>query len=137
MGAAYDPSRDLYWITDFSTSQIYSINPNTGLPGPAINVPAGSRLAGTGYNAGGDILFYHGRNEAMSYCISASNGQLLFSFPIPAGGGNNGQGAGCAPGTGNGWLTHYEQPFVYCVESCGGATPVEASTWGTIKSLYD
>ena len=34
VGAAYDPSRDLYWISDFTTNQLYSVNPTTGLPGP-------------------------------------------------------------------------------------------------------
>jgi hypothetical protein len=137
VGAAYDQSRDLYWMTDFSTNQLYSISPATGLPGPAFAAPAGTRLAGTGYNRGDDILFYHGRDQAMSYCMSAATGQLLYSFPVPFGGGNNGQGAGCDPVTGNGWLSHFEQPYLYCVESCGGATPVETTTWGVIKSLYD
>ena len=136
VGAAYDPGRDLYWMSDFALGQIYSIDPSTGLPGAVINAPAGTRIAGTGYNAGADVLFYNGRNEAMSYCVSAASGQLLFSFPVPQGGGNNGQGAGCDPATGNGWLAHFEQPFLYCVESCGGPTPVAPATWGTIKSLY-
>jgi len=137
VGAAYDPSRDLYWITDFALTQIYSVNPATGTPGPVINAPAGTRIAGTGYNAGADLLFYNGRNQAMSYCISASTGQLLHSFPVPQGGANNGQGAGCDPATGNGWLAHFEQPSLFCVESCGGPTPVSPATWGTIKSLYE
>jgi len=137
VGAAYDATRDLYWITDFALAQIYSVDPDTGLPGAVINVPAGSRIAGTGYNAGADVLIYNGRDQAMSYCISAASGQLLYSFPVPLGGDNNGQGVGCDPATGNAWLAHFEQPFLFCVESCGGPTPVAPATWGAIKSLYD
>lgn len=38
-------------------------DPTTGLPGSVINPPAGTRIAGTGHNAGADVLFYNGRNE--------------------------------------------------------------------------
>ena len=132
-GAAYDSNRDLYLISDFTVGQITRLNPTTGIPAPPIAVPAGTRIAGTGYDPGGDLIFYHGRNEATSYCISGETGALLFSVPIPNGGPDNGQGAGIAP-DGNGWLSHREQPTIYCIEK-DVATPVESSTWGAIKSI--
>lgn len=136
VGAAYDAGRDLYWVTDFAVTGITSLDPNTGLSGPFVAAPAGSRLSGTGYDPAGDILFYHGRDQAMSYCVDAASGALVLSFPVPMGGGNNGQGAAVAP-DGNGWLSHFEQPTLYCVEKGGGSTPVDPSTWGAIKSIYE
>jgi hypothetical protein len=134
VGAAYCSTNDLYWVCDWQINQLNSIDPNTGMPGPAINVPAGTRISGLGYDAGGDVFFYHGRDQATSYVIT-SGGQLVVSFPVPFGGNNNGQGAGIAP-DGNGWLTHAEQPTVFCVE-LAGTTPVETTTWGAIKAIYE
>jgi hypothetical protein len=134
VGAAYDSQRDLYLIADFAVDQITRLNPNTGLPAAAIPVPAGSRIAGTGYDALHDLIFYHGRDQATSYCIRASTGALFFSIPIPNGGANNGQGAGVAP-DGNGWLSHFEEPTLFCVVK-DVSTAVEPSTWGAIKSTY-
>ncbi|HWN80469.1 MAG TPA: hypothetical protein VNM87_00090 [Candidatus Udaeobacter sp.] len=135
VGAAYDSNRDLYLIADFTVDQITRLNPNTGLPAAPIPVPAGSRIAGTGFDPGADLIMYNGRDQATTYCISAATGVLVFSQPIPAGGGNNGQGAGIAP-DGNGWLSHFEQPTLYCVEK-DVATAVEQTTWGAIKSVYE
>jgi hypothetical protein len=133
VGAAYDSNRDLYLISDWAIDQITRLNPTTGLPVASIPVPDGSRLAGTGYDPSRDLIFYHGRDQATSYCISAATGALFFSLPIPNGGADNGQGAGVAP-DGNGWLSHREEPTIYCIEK-HVATPVESSTWGAIKSI--
>jgi hypothetical protein len=135
VGAAYDSNRDLYLISDFAVDQITRLNPNTGLPAAGIPVPAGSRIAGTGYDSGGDLIMYNGRDQATTYCISAATGALTFSLPVPGGGNNNGQGAGVAP-DGNGWLSHFEQPTLYCIVK-DVATAVEPSTWGAIKSVYN
>lgn len=135
VGAAYDAGRDLYWITDWVTNRIVSLDPNTGSPGPAHNAPAGSRLTGTGYDAHSDVIFYHGRDQAYSYWMDAETGALMASHPIPFGGLNNGSGAGCEPdGDHNGWLTHTEQPTIFCVEGFG-ATPAVRTTWAGIKQL--
>jgi hypothetical protein len=135
VGAAYDPGRDLYWLSDWSINRLNSIDPNTGTPGMSWQSPVGTRIAGTGYDAGGDVLFYNGRDQAMSFVISAATGQQVVSFPVPFGGNNNGQGTAVAP-DGNGWLTHREQPTIFCVELLR-TTPVEQSTWGSIKAIYE
>jgi hypothetical protein len=137
VGAAYDSNRDLYLIADFAVDAITRLNPTTGLPVAPIAIPAGSRICGTGFDPGPDLIFYHGRDQAVSYCISAATGALFFSLPIPdaAPGSNNGQGAGVAP-DGNGWLSHFEQPTLYCIVK-DIATPVEQTTWGAIKGIYE
>lgn len=135
VGAAYDATRDLYWISDFNAGAITSLMPN-GAVGPSIPVPAGSRIAGTAYDAATDVLYYNGRDQAAGYCISASTGALISSFAI-APGGNNGQGAGIDPSIGNVWITHFENPTIYCYEKDGGSTPVDSSTWGSIKAIYE
>src|SRR2546426_4185866 len=83
VGIAYDPGRDLYWLSNFYFDMIFSVDPNTGRFGPAFHVPEGSRIAGTGYDAGNDALIYNGRNEERTYIISASRGELLTSFALP------------------------------------------------------
>jgi hypothetical protein len=141
VGAAYDSNRDLYLISDFAVDSITRLNPSTGLPAAAIPVPAGTRIAGTGYDPGADLIFYLSRGSAVepgaAHCMSAATGALVFSTPIPAApaGSNNGQGAGIAP-DGNGWLSHFEQPTLYCIEK-DIATPVEQTTWGAIKGIYE
>lgn len=134
VGAAYDAVRDLYWLCDWQLNVLNSLDPNTGMPGPSFPAPGGTRLAGLGHDPGGDVFFYHGRDQAMSY-VCTGTGQLIVSFPVPFGGGNNGRGAGIAP-DGNGWLCHAEQPNVFCVE-LAGTTPVETTTWGAIKAIYE
>lgn len=135
VGAAYDQTRDLYWISDFNGDLMTSVNPNTGLPGPTLAVPAGSRIAGAGYDPGQDAIIYNGRDQGMTYWMSASSGALLGAFPNPGGPGtNNGQGAAIAF-DGNGWVSHFEQPNVYCLEGFGPIA-VEDASWGFIKAAY-
>jgi hypothetical protein len=135
LGAAYDPNRDLYWVSDWQINQMNSIDPNTGLPGMVRNAPAGTRIAGLGYDAGGDVFYYHGRDQAFGYVMAVQSGALVVSFPLPVGGSNNGQGAGIAP-DGNGWHSHSESSTIWCVE-LAGTTPVEEVTWGSIKAIYE
>jgi len=135
VGAAYDSNRDLYLVSDFTVDQITRLNPTTGLPAASIPIPAGSRIAGTGYDPSRDLITYHGRDQATTYCISGATGALFFSLPIPLGGGNNGQGAGIAP-DGNCWLSHFEQPTIFCIVK-DVPTAVEQTTWGKIKSNYE
>ena len=115
VGTAYDSRRDLYWISDWEQNRLYSVDPRTGLPGPAMDVPGGSRIAGTAYDAALDALVYHSRDEALTYWVSIETGQVLATFDIPQGGRNNGQGAAVDPNAGDLWLTHKEDPRLFCV----------------------
>ena len=85
------------------------------------------------------MIFYLSRGSDVepgaAHCMSAATGVLVFSQLTPAGGANNGQGAGIAS-DGNGWLSHAEQPTLYCIEK-DIATPVERTTWGAIKGIYE
>jgi streptogramin lyase len=134
VGAAYDPMRDVYWISDWETDVIAAVDPNTGLAVITYSVSAGSRIAGTGYDEGQDVILYNGRNEARTYWMSAATGMLIANFPNPGGGGGgNGQGAAIAP-NGHGWIAHFEQPTIYCIE--GFPVPTENASWGRVKALY-
>jgi hypothetical protein len=112
VGAAYDSRRDLYWISDWEEDRLYAIDPNTGLPGPSLAIPGGSRISGTAYDSELDALIYHSRDEALTYWVSAQTGAILAVYAIPPG-QNNGLGAAITP-EGNLWLTHWEAPTSFC-----------------------
>lgn len=134
VGAAYDPLRDVYWISDWEMDNIASIDPNTGVTLNSFPVPAGSRIAGAGYDDSQDAILYNGRDQGRTYWVSAGTGALIGNFPNPGGGGeNNGQGAAVAP-NGYGWVTHYEQPRIFCIE--GFPVPTRRASWGTVKAIY-
>jgi len=122
VGAAYDSRRDLYWISDWELDQLYSIDPQTSLPGPAMEVPGGSRISGTAYDVALDALVYHGRNEASTYWVSVETEEIIGIFPVPQGGKNNGAGAGIDPNLGNLWLTHNEDPRLFCLKGLSSRT---------------
>ena len=131
VGAAYDSRRDLYWITDFESGMIQSINPKTGLPGPAFVAPAGSHIAGTAYDATHDVILYNGRFQGETYMISAATGALLDSLAIP-GADINSEDLGLAP-DGTLWIHQTGLRRVVCVDR---STPVVHRTWGQLKASY-
>ena len=135
VGATYDAGRDVYWACDWISNQIYAVNATSGVIGPVFAAPAGTRIAGTGYDAANDAIAYNARDQATGYWMSAANGSLIASYAIPLAGKNNGQGCGVDPTTTNVWLSHAEQPFVYCIFGLG---PIAISpvSWGSIKANY-
>jgi hypothetical protein len=135
VGATYDASRDVYWACDWLSNQIYAIDADTGIIGPVFAAPAGTRIAGTGYDAASDAIAYHGRDQAAGYWMSAADGSFIASYLVPLGGKNNGGGCGVDPLTTNVWLSHYEEPFVYCILGLGPIA-VDAVSWGSIKANY-
>jgi hypothetical protein len=135
VGVTYDPNRDVYWACDWISDQVYAIDADTGIIGPVFPVPTGSRIAGTGYDAVNDAIVYNARDQATGHWMSASDGSLIASYSVPLGGENNGGGCGIDPLTTNVWLSHYEQPFVYCVFGLGPIA-VDAVSWGSIKANY-
>jgi hypothetical protein len=136
VGVAYDFARDLYWTSDWQVDALMAMNPD-GSAGPVHFVPAGSRISGTGYDMTHDALVYHGRDQAMGYWINAETGGFIDSFMVPYGGLNNGSGAGVDPATNYVWITHSEEPYVFCIEGLGLPPTASApSTWSLVKSLY-
>jgi len=135
VGVSYDQVRDLYWACDWTTNRVYGINPTTGVIGPIFNVPFGTRIAGTGYDAASDAIAYNARDQATGHWMSAVDGSLIASYVIPLGGKNNGAGCGVDPLTTNVWLSHYEQPLVYCIFGLGPIA-VSPNSWGSIKASY-
>jgi hypothetical protein len=135
VGAAYDPDRDVYWISDWIADSITPLDPVTGESGPELPVPFGSRIAGCGYDRSSDALLYNARDQSLTCWMSAGGGELLASSPNPGGPGiNNGRGTAVAP-EGRGWLGHFEQGRLYCVEG-PGPVGVERVTWGATKAGY-
>jgi hypothetical protein len=135
VGCAYDNNRDVYWSCCWMSNRLYSYDPTTGAPVGVLNCPAGSRVAGLGYDMHNDVLAYNGRDQGYSYWVDAESGALLASAPIPNAGSNNGSGLGVEGGSQNAWVTHYEMPEMYCLEGMG-ATAVESATWGQIKGVF-
>jgi hypothetical protein len=135
VGCAYDANRDVYWSCSWTTSTLHCYDPTSGAPGGVLNCPAGTRISGCGYDACNDVLTYNGRDQAYAYWVDAGSGALLAQAPIPMGGNNNGRGSSSQPGTSNAWITHNEQPNVYCLEGMG-MSPIENVTWGQIKDVF-
>jgi hypothetical protein len=127
VGAAYDPRRDLYWISDWERDRLDSIDPKTGLPGPSIDVPAGSRISGTAYDVTLDVLVYHSRDEALTYWMSVETREIVAVYPIPRAGRNNGAGAGIDPARGNLWLTHNEEALMFCLRGLSRGSGVKSA----------
>lgn len=122
VGAAYDPGRDLYWVSDWEEDRLYSIDPKTGLPGPSITIPAGSRISGLAYDAALDALIYHSRDEGVTYWISVETQDILGVYAVPFAGRNNGAGAGLDPENRTLWVSHSEDPRVFCERGLVGGT---------------
>jgi hypothetical protein len=135
VGTAFDVNRDVYWSCCWQTNRLYSYDPATGAPVGVITCPAGSRVAGLGYDAHNDVLAYNGRDQGYTYWVDAESGGLLAQAPIPNAGSNNGSGLGVEPGTQNAWVTHYEMNAIYCLEGMG-ASAVESTTWGQLKGAF-
>ena len=125
IGAAWDPGRDGYWISDFKTNTIDLVNPGSGAVMKTCAVPVGaSRIAGTGYTADGDVILFHSRDNATSYMIRGGDCSLVGSFPTPPGPGlNNGQGAAIRPGGLEGYLTNFDVATIFAVDLGLGAPP--------------
>jgi hypothetical protein len=135
VGVTYDSTRDLYCTCCWETNGIYRWTPD-GVFHSAMPAPAGTRLAGLGYDAHSDAYFYCGRDQGYAYWIDAETGALILQAPIPDAGGNNGRGGACDPdGSHNAWVTHYEMPNIYCLEGLG-VTATESVTWGALKGQF-
>jgi DNA-binding beta-propeller fold protein YncE len=135
IGAAYDSTRDVYWITDFETDSLYALDPVSGASVHRFALPAGTRVSGAAYDPGLDAIYYNDRvQDPKSYFVSAKNGALLGSFPLPFTGFNGWEDNTLGP-DGNLWMHNFENLRVYCVER-STIVPVHASTWGALKLRY-
>jgi hypothetical protein len=118
VGAAYDSTRDGYWIADSITNKLHLVNPDTGVEITSLSVPAGaSRIAGTGYDPINDVIMFHSRDSAETYLIKASDGVQVGVFPTPPSPGtNNGQGAAIRPTDLTGHLTRFGVATIFVVD---------------------
>jgi hypothetical protein len=134
IGAAYDPTRDSYWITDYDVDSLYQVDPLTGARGAAFYLPRHSRVAGAAYDAQLDAIVYQTRTlPAMAYATSCVTGAIVDSFPIPYTGFNGWEDNAIGP-NGSYWAHDYELQGTYCIERI--STPVIRSTWGALKQRF-
>ncbi len=118
VGAAYDSTRDGYWISDFETNKVHLVNPDTGAEITSLPVPSGaSSIAGTGYDSVNDVIMFHSRDSGETYLMTASDGVQVGVFPTPPSlGENNGQGAAVRPTDLTGYLTNFNDPTIFVVD---------------------
>ena len=129
IGAAYDPVRDGYWISDCRTDRIYLVNPYTGVETTSLPVPPGASLiAGTGYDPKNDVIIFNSRTTGpedigKTYLIRANDGVLVavfstprFSTTPPSPYEEVGQGAAIRPTDLTGYLTHFREATIFVVE---------------------
>ncbi len=96
VGAAYDPSRDAYWMTMLSPYQLllYDARSLTSVLKTIDLVAMGAtRPAGTAYDPVNDVVYTNSRDKKAGYAFDATTGALLHSWPLVHRGLNNGQGA--------------------------------------------
>ena len=134
IGAAYDPTRDSYWVTDFETDSLYQLDPLTGERRAVYYLPRHSRVSGAAYDATTDAILYQTRSlPAMGYATSCVSGALMDSFPLPYTGFNGWEDNTIGP-HGTYWAHDYEHQRTYCLDR--QMTPVRRSTWGALKQRY-
>jgi len=134
VGAAYDPLRDAYWMTDFETRELYAIDAATGATVARFALENNRRVAGAAYDARHDAIVYHQRIAAAAgYIVSCATGAVLDSFPMPFTGINGWQDNALAA-DGTLWVDNFENDAVYCFDVA--YTPVRRTTWGALKQRY-
>lgn len=121
VGAAYDASRDVYWVCDWRTDLLHAVSASSGsitLTYSTASVGC-TRPAGVGYDAANDIVYVGGRDQSSIFGIDAATGSLVCSFAAQDG-GNNPQGlAGTARATV--WHSSWNSNRLYELEGCAGA----------------
>ena len=134
IGAAYDPTRDSYWITDFETDSLYELDPLTGERRTVFYLPRHTRVAGAAYDPSLDAILYQIRVlDTKAFAISCATGAIVDSFPIPYTGLNGWEDNTMGP-NGTFWAHDYEYQTTYCLVR--HMTPVLRNSWGALKQRF-
>ncbi len=134
VGAAYDPTRDVYWITDFETQSLYGLDAATGTLLSSFHLTRAVRIAGAAYDAAHDAVIYQDRIfDTKGYLASCTTGAVLDSFPLPYL-GLNGWCDNSLAADGSLWINEWDVQQSYCVDR--HLTPVRRMTWGGLKRVY-
>ena len=84
IGAAYDSTRDAYWITDFDTDSLYALDAMTGTHVASFHLEHSHRIAGAAYDPSRDAILYQERvGNGRCYVVSCATGLTLDSFALP------------------------------------------------------
>jgi hypothetical protein len=118
LGVAYDPNRDVYWVTCWTNNMLASVNPTTGQLITSYSTAAFgcTRPAGTAYDAANDQIAIGGRDQNAVFIVDAATGVLVTSFPAPDG-TNNPQGAGAFIDGAGLWLSSWNSPTLFQVDN--------------------
>ncbi|MBN2492281.1 MAG: hypothetical protein JXQ29_15650, partial [Planctomycetes bacterium] len=96
VGAAYDSSRDGYWLCAWNVGRLLRYDARN-LPSVLmtidLNAVGATRPAGAAYDPINDIVYTNSRDKKAGYAFSAATGALLYSWPLVHQGANSGQGA--------------------------------------------
>lgn len=121
VGVGWDCMRDVYWVCDWTTEQVYAVNPATGAIGFGFGVAFSgcTRVAGLAFDPVADVIYVGGRDTNRIYGFNPATGGLVCSFAAQDG-SNNPQG--CAMSMRGGvWHSSWNSSRLYELESC---TPV-------------
>ena len=134
IGAAYDSTRDAYWVTDFETRMLYALDAMTGARLATLPLDHAHRIAGAAYDYARDAILYQDRvGHGQCYTVSCVSGAVLDSFPIPDTGLNGWEDNALAP-DGKLWIHNFENHMSFAFG--GVTTPTVRMSWGALKQRY-
>ena len=123
VGAAYDASRDAYWVCNWNDDTVTSIGAATGVYGATFSLSAVgcTRPAGVGYDLVNDELIVGGRDQSAIVLIDAATGALNNSFPAQDG-GNNPPGTASDPTALSVWHSSWNSATIFELDSGHGGS---------------
>lgn len=134
IGAAYDSTRDAYWVTDFETRMLYALDAMTGAPLVTLHLDHAHRIAGAAYDYARDAILYQDRvGHGQCYAVSCVTGAVLDSFPLPDTGLNGWEDNALAP-DGKLWIHNFEYHTSFAFG--GITTPAVRKSWGALKQRF-
>jgi|FLOH01.1.fsa_nt_gi hypothetical protein len=123
VGAAYDPGRDAYWITDWSGNFVASMDATSGAVLTSWDLAGfgATRSAGVSFNAANDQVIVGSRDTGAVYVLDAATGSLVRTFAGQDFGSNDPHGMGNSS-SGNVWQTVASGGNVYELDLDNGPT---------------
>lgn len=117
VGAAHDPMRDGYWISDFDSDTLILVDPDDGSVQATLGPwPGAVRISGVGFDPDRDLLMFHARQAREVFLVRASDGGLVEVVTIPGTGNPEGHGAAIRPSDHVGYMTRFQSAQVHRVD---------------------
>jgi len=82
MGAAYDPTRDVYWVADWKADELTAVDATTGALGTTYDLSQWgcTRSNGCAYDPKTDEIYVGSRDYAVIYVFDAATGLVVRDF---------------------------------------------------------